>query len=623
MYISITFLQHCEIMIGYYIVTNNIIFPEVFEMKRNLITFLLATVLTATTIVPVQSAFAQNKSEASSENMTNLSKDTALVGRVSEYKLESGNQTFVYVPQGENIDVGHNATWKPIILVYSDILLNESNVEQYAKDNGFADIAAKEQCVIMFVNPLNDSGWTKDDKESLLAAVGSNDFENAAYSDGTLLDYDSSNGLNENGKLPGYTERVYVFANGSGADFVSEYILCGKDDTVHYMEGFYKPAAAFLSNVNNIPKEIYTKLESTEMPVYLVNASSDVETFYSEINTDGHFMSVHAEKKDGFDAANVTAAWDSIISNVRRCYDVVIDIPDYETNFVCENEIFTASTGAVLEYYLFTPNVLAEQDENSVPIVIGMHGNDNSALTMANITEWPTLAEENGFIYMGLNHCEAMTDDEIMEAIQNVIQNHPIIDTSRVYMTGFSNGAIHTWNMISNEKYKNFFAAVAPMNACTTRDDYRGDEETVGKMATGSIMPVIYFGATGSHILEMPNQPWSIMSIGVPEDTLTYIFERNNVTSEYTNNTESGFWGLEPNSEEEIISKYYQDENNKLVKNIVSSYESEDGNIYTKLVAVTSIHEYEDVNAETAWEFFSQFSRNEDGSINVADQIVK
>ena len=100
---------------------------------------------------------------------------------------------------------------------------------------------------------------------------------------------------------------------------------------------------------------------------------------------------------------------------------------------------------------------------------------------------------------------------------------------------------------------------------------------------------------------------------------LVYIFERNGVTSNYENDTEAGFWGKAADTEEENTSKYYQDENNKLVKDIVSSYANEDGTVYTVLVAVTSIYEYEDVNAETAWAFLSQFSRNEDGSISITE----
>lgn len=581
-------------------------------MKRNLTAFFVAAAFTVSTAMSAQIIPAE--SDITAEENTGAASDSLYDGTVNEYELESGNQTFSYVPQGEGIDVGHNATWKPIILVYNDTLLDADSVKQFAMEHGFAEIAAKEQCVIMFVNPLQESGWTEEDKKSLLAAVGSSEFENAAYSDGTLLEYDASTGLNENGKLPGYTERVYVFADGSAADFVSEYILCGQDDTVHYMEGFYKPAAAFLSNASIAPAEISTRLEAAEMPVYLVNASDGVQSFFAETNEENHYISVESENTEGLDAENVTAAWDGLLKDVRRCYDVVIDIPDYETNFVYENEYFTASTGSVLEYYMYTPNAVAEQEEKNVPMVVGMHGNDNSALTMAYITEWPTLAEENGFIYLGLNHCESMKDEEIMELVESIIETHPAIDTSRVYMTGFSNGSIHTWNIISNEKYKDFFAAAAPMNACTVRDDYRSDEEAVGTMATGSIMPVIYFGATNSHIKEMPNQPWSMMEVGNPEETIAYIFERNNVTSEYTNDTEAGFWGMAADKDEEVTSKYYQDENNKLVKNIVSSYESEDGNVYTKFVAVTSIHEYEDLNAETAWEFMSQFSRSEDGA---------
>ena len=544
-----------------------------------------------------------------------MGEENVSVNGIQEMTLESGNQAFVYVPQGEGIDVGHNATWKPIILVYNDTVLDADSAAQLAGDGGFAGIAEKEQCVILFVNPLSGSGWEMADQKSLLAATGSNEFQNAAFSDGTLTGYDAQTGLNEEGKLPGYTERVYVFANGRGADFVSEYILCGQDDNVHYMEGFYKPAAAYLSNVNKAPEQLFSRLEKTEMPVYLVNASEEAEAFYKEADAETHFHAVQSENTETFDAENVEAAWDSLVGKVRRCYDVVIDIPDYETDFVREHETFTASTGSALEYYLFIPAAAASQEEKTAPVVIGMHGNNNSALTMAAICEWPTLAEKNGFIYMGFNHCESMKDDEIMEAIQSMIENHPVIDTTRVYMTGFSNGAIHTWNLISNEKYKNFFAAVAPMNACTTRDDYRADESEAGMLATGSVMPVIYFGATGSHILEMPNQPWSMMNIGEPADTLAYIFARNQVTNEYQNDTGAGFWGMKADAEEELVSKYYQDENNKLVKDLVSSYNSEDGNVYTKLAAVTSIHEYEDLNAETAWEFMSRFSRNEDGTI--------
>lgn len=539
-----------------------------------------------------------------------------MAGTITGITLESGNSAFVYVPQGEGIDVGHNATWKPIILVYNSEALDEESALQLAVEGGFAEIAAEEQCVITFVNPADEAGWNEADKKSLLAAVGSTEFENAAYSDGTLKSYDPTTGQNEDGKLPGYTERVYVFADGAGADFVSENILCGQEDTVHFMDCFYKPASAFLSNVEKAPAELSSKLESTEMPVYLVNASADAEAFFKEADQEAHFVSAASDTTDGFDAEQVKTAWNDLVGNVRRCYDVVIDIPDYETDFEVVNNVFTASTGSELEYYLYIPNDVAAQEEGTAPIVVGMHGNDNSALTMATICEWPTLAKDNGFIYMGLNHCESMTDDEIMEAIESVVAEYPVIDTSRAYMTGFSNGSIHTWNIISNEKYKDFFAAAAPMNACVARAEYRepGSEEI--ELASGSVMPVIYFGATSSHILEMPNQPWSMMDLGDVTVILSYIFERNGAV-EYANDPEAGFWGIKGDSEEELTSKYYQNEDNKLVKDIVSSYTSEDGNVYTELVAVTSIHEYEDLNAETAWNFMSKFSRGEDGSIIV------
>ena len=177
-------------------------------MKRKLVACMTAFAMTAC-ILSASAAYADDEEESEAS------------GTINEMTLESGNQAFVYVPEGEGIDVGHNATWKPIILVYNDTVLDADSVEQLAVDGGFADIAAQEQCVITFVNPADGAAWSEDDKKSILAAVGSTEFENAAYSDGTLLPYDEVTGLNENGKLPGYTERVYVFANGEGADFVS------------------------------------------------------------------------------------------------------------------------------------------------------------------------------------------------------------------------------------------------------------------------------------------------------------------------------------------------------------------------------------------------------------------
>ena len=43
--------------------------------------------------------------------------------------------------------------------------------------------------------------------------------------------------------------------------------------------------------------------------------------------------------------------------------------------------------------------------------------------------EWPSIAEENGFLYISLNHYESMTDSEIVEDIEYVVENHPMIDT--------------------------------------------------------------------------------------------------------------------------------------------------------------------------------------------------
>ena len=102
-------------------------------MKRKLVVCMTAFAMTAC-ILSASAVYADDAEESD------------VSGIVNEFALESGNQAFVYVPQGEGIDVGHNATWKPIILVYNDTVLDADSVEQLAVDGGFADIAAQEQC---------------------------------------------------------------------------------------------------------------------------------------------------------------------------------------------------------------------------------------------------------------------------------------------------------------------------------------------------------------------------------------------------------------------------------------------------------------------------------------------
>lgn len=524
-------------------------------------------------------------------------------GNIVEQTLTSGNKAFVYVPTGENINLGKNATWKPIIMVLGNNQDAES-AYKFIEEDGFADLAAEEQCVVMNINPVDsEAGWGEADQECFVSAIG-------LYSDSTDVQFDPATGMGNNeGVLyfPGYSERTYFFADGAAADFAAQYVAPGVLATVNYAESYYKPASMYLSNVTVAPESIESQNENAEMPVYLVNAAENVQSAFAGFNKENHTVSAASDKTDSFDFEAVKKGWDEFVGNVRRCMDISIDIPDYETGFECVNKTFTSSTDKDIEYYLYIPEEVADAPEGTVPMVAAFHGKANSAVTMAYLTEWPSYAKQEGFIYLGVNKHEDLTDDEVMEVLESLVEEYSIIDASRVYCTGFSQGSMRTWSLCLSEKYADFFAACAPMNVALL--DYYEDAEDLSDSTI--VMPMVYIGASGSHLREVSNQEWFMADMEGMEDALAYVMERNHTVDAYENDG-TGAWGMEGTSKESFNSKYFPG-----VTCEVTSFASEDGNVYTEFGVTNTTHVYQDLHTEIAWNFLKQFSRDAEGNVQV------
>lgn len=514
--------------------------------------------------------------------------------------VKSSSQAYAYVPAGENISVGHNATWKPIILVYGDYA-DADAVKTEAQESGFDQIAAKEEAVVMFIDQP-DGGWTENDKYSLLAAVNK-------YSDNTDYTFDKETGLTAqeaDGSVqewyPGYSERCYVFADGSAADFVSTYIAQGTRDTVHYADVYYKPSSMYLSNVTAAPQNIRTLRESAAgLPVWLVNAKDSVKTKYEEnANTVTAETSI---KTDGFDKSQVLKSWDEFLSLYRRCYDVSIKITDYDKILDVTENHFQCSTGKQIEYYTFIPKGMDLTKAGTVPLVTAFHGQGSSALVMAHTSEWPEKAVQENFIYLGVNKVENHTNAEVMEMLRAYVETVPAVDKDRIYCTGFSNGSRRTLSLCNSAEYASFFAACAPMNALTTTK-----YEPVENLNKDSrIMPMAYFGATNSHIQELVNNyKMGFLKLQDAEEVMTYLFQRNRIAGGYTND-KTGYWGIPASDAVKVTkaeSKYYPE-----FQAEITSVASADGNVYTKLIAGEGlIHEYSEMYTDIAWDFMKQFS---------------
>jgi polyhydroxybutyrate depolymerase len=140
--------------------------------------------------------------------------------------------------------------------------------------------------------------------------------------------------------------------------------------------------------------------------------------------------------------------------------------------------------GSDREYYLYTPAVLKQNQ--SVPLVIGLHGGRGQPQQFARTTNFNQLAQKQGFIVAypagidrnwndGRDSKTLPSQDDVafIRAMIDDIQKTRQIDVTRIYATGISNGGFMTQRLACELADRiSAFAAVAstmaspPSSAC-------------------------------------------------------------------------------------------------------------------------------------------------------------
>ena len=194
--------------------------------------------------------------------------------------------------------------------------------------------------------------------------------------------------------------------------------------------------------------------------------------------------------------------------------------------------------------------------------------------------------------------------EEITELLQLLTDKYPGIDTTRIYASGFSMGAVKSWQL--GENYPELFAGIVPMDAVTEAPAQVKDV----------IIPTFYVAGEEDGLLVFPHQ----QAFGAEEAaegngdyTLQTILALNNVEYKGFDASLSPLWGMT------FDETYTVDSENGKHTVTVNTLKSADGNTYTALASTShQSHAVLEVNTQAAWDFLSKFSRNADGSISIA-----
>lgn len=504
------------------------------------------------------------------------------------------NTTYVVAPANDYV-VSPTCT-APCFIVFGDKAYTADSARQSAIDSGLAALAAAEGAAIVYVNPQGET-WADTDLNVYFSLMGMySNSSTSTFVNGIAEESNWATGAVEQ-KILGDTGRVYVYAEGSGADFAAAYLMKKCISSTTFGDGvtieFDRTATSVnLFNPTNIPDVA----EKADLVAAVVNGPEGTAEKLAAFTDKGHVAT--SEVAEGFDPLWIANNYKSISGSYRRQAGFLAPMIDWAAEGIVETiETYTNEAGTVwnnLVYYSKDLNVT--DPANPVPLVVTFHGGGNTALFQAQASEWPIIGKENGFITVAVdNH---RNDTSAVIGIIDQLSKKYAIDTTRIYASGFSMGSIMSWSLL--EEYPTVFAGVAPMS---------GSNDLADSNVHGYIVPTFYVAGRTSPLPEMPAQDDKI------KNTVAYAFEVNNVVVDYTyNEAANDCWGINGDLS-------YKVTDNKIFTNstlTVNLFKSEDGIYYTAMAdASNQSHEVYGRNSWAAWDFLKQFSRNADGSIEI------
>lgn len=309
-------------------------------------------------------------------------------------------------------------------------------------------------------------------------------------------------------------------------------------------------------------------------------------------------------EEDGFTTEGVAAGWEQV-RHTTRLYnnsDVTFLAPYYyweEENISETVETIELDYADIpsLEYFLYVPEqVDLTSTTEKYPLVLTFHGYAYHPQALTQNTRLPMVAKENNFLVVAVNglYSTQSNADAIADLIDYMIAHYPV-DASRVYSTGYSKGTMETMNFA--QAYTQKLAGVGLF------------EPVYG------LFPVFEPTATlPMYAILGQDEFYPVF----PRDTenasaaLDAIGKVNGFDYAYDKEI-GGLWGYSFDLNEAVRLP-----NERSVMHVHSIISKTDGVVYTKLVDAYQLgHNILPSSAYEIWDFLSQFSRNEDGTLTV------
>ncbi|MBP5605164.1 MAG: hypothetical protein J6X60_06440, partial [Ruminiclostridium sp.] len=444
--------------------------------------------------------------------------------------------------------------------------------------------------------------------ESLFADIISQSRISQYHKDGVAVMYDRFAKKMDKPYIRGAVLRTYLYGFGSSADHIARYCLRTVEGDGLYGKGDITPAGCVLERLSVTPAP-----SRRDIPVVSVGNTPEIN---KALEASLDFLLVK-------DKADVTDDFYGFVGKYRRMVGNLEEEPDLAAlGMICEPGHVTVTTSpdnrgddkdtkehriGYVAYY----NRGIMDGGRKVPMVLCFHGGGDSAMCMASVSGWWSIAAKYGFLLVCVEDHLNSTAVENMEMLA-ILKSRYGIDESRIYSTGFSMGGCKSWDMM--QEYPEVFAAVAPMDA-TFEVGCNSYGDAVGEYNTDTALPVFYAGGELTPLPELPFQAQKCI------DRMAYVFACNKVKKPYNVSLEeherwdNKIWGTDGDETYTLVNP--ERENSVLTLQL---FMSTDGRCLSVFGSVSNqMHEVRHHTCENAWKFMNCFRRLPDGTLEGGD----
>lgn len=504
----------------------------------------------------------------------------------------------------------------PTMLVFPDKKSDFVGLEHLIKESGLKQVAKENGVGVILVNPKGDD-WKDEPVGAYEAVTGNLGIAQMNFRDGLAIMKNDAIPDEQSYNILGSCVRMYVYAFGSGADYVAKHYL--KKVSGNIIMGDL--GAADVTPVCVTLKDLGVMPEPEENDIRVVSIGNSDE-FNAVLRGNCGEVLTRDDLDLKRDFLEFTGNYRRWVGRIMKAYNyeqegiiakaesVMLPIADNNESFK-RGLPFMRSKDHKVGYVTFYDKDLDVVNEKH-PLMLVFHGGGDSAYATASLAEWPEIGQENGFITVAVEMHMNVAAKEVVSLIEHLKKEYAI-DEERIYATGFSMGGIKSWDLF--QEAPKVFAALMPMDAV----DYPGNNcffTVTENINEDEMVPLLYVGGVTSPLVELPFQHDRAIA------RMKYLAKVNRLNADFDLNIEEKekwedpFVGIK--GERTMIlhddmfpqSEYY-----------VHYYDSEDGNCYTCIMAISNHgHEIRPFTNRFAYDFIRRFSRKPDGSIEINDK---